>query len=139
MGCCPVRSVQGKSGMERETKLVILGATLVLLVPSLCGLALIGVASYVNDIEAQSMEEVEDAPPIVTLAEFEQVEVGMSYRDVVDTIGDSGFEIERSPAQDSTDGNAETIRYAWKNSDASNMSATFENGRLLTKSQLFLE
>ena len=125
--------------MERETKIVMWGATLVLLVPGLFGLSLVGVASFVNDIEAQSLEKVEYAPPIVTLAEFEQVERSMSYREVVDVIGDPGIEIGRSTAQESTDGDAETSRYVWQNSDASNMKATFENDRLLTKSQLFLE
>ncbi len=125
--------------MDREKIIVILGATLLLVVPGLCGLALVGVASFVNDIEAQSLEEVEYTSPIVTLAEFEQVERSMSYREVVDVIGDPGIAIDPSAVLEGGDGDAETRRYIWQNSDASNMKATFQSDQLLKKSQLFLE
>ena len=125
--------------MKRETVIVILGATLILVVPGVCGVALVGLGSFAYDIQIQSLEKVGDAPPIVTLAEFEQIRRSMSYREVVEVIGDPGIAIDPSTALQGTDGDAGTSRYVWQNSNASNMKATFQDGQLLKKSQLFLE
>ena len=125
--------------MVNEKTIMIWGTILVLLVPGACAVSLVGVGSFVNDIEAQSMEEVAPVPPIVTLAEFEQLETRMSYRQVVDVIGDPGIEVVPQAAPGSSSGDAETSSYVWQNSDASNMQATFQNDQLLEKSQVFLE
>ncbi|MFV2091294.1 MAG: hypothetical protein ACC642_11600 [Pseudomonadales bacterium] len=125
--------------MEREKVVMIVGTTLFLLIPGVCGVALIGVGSSVNDIEAQSLEEVAPVPPIVTLAKFEQIIGGMSYREVVDVIGDPGIAMDPSAVLEGTDGDAGISRYIWQNSDASNMKATFQSDRLLDKSQVYLE
>ncbi len=125
--------------MSKEMVIVVLGATLLLVVPGVCGVALVGVGSFVHDIEAQSLEEVVLPPPIVTLAEFEQITSSMSYREVVAVIGDPGIAIDPPTTVKATDGDSETTSYAWQNSDASNMKATFQHDRLLKKSQLFLE
>ena len=122
--------------MNKEKLMVILGTISVLIVPGVCGLALIGLGSFVNDIE---VNDPETAPPIVTLAEFEQVETSMSYQEVIGVIGDPGIAITSSTTVEGTDGNGETSRYIWKNDDASYMKATFRDDQLLTKSQLFLE
>ncbi len=116
--------------------MVILGTLSVLIVPGVCGVALVGLGSFVNDIE---VNDPEAAPPIVTLAEFEQVETSMSYQEVIGVIGDPGIAITSSTTVEGTDGNGETSRYIWKNDDASYMKATFRDDQLLTKSQLFLE
>jgi hypothetical protein len=125
--------------MKRETAIVILGATLILVVPGVCGVTLVGLGSFAYDIQIQRLEEVEDVPPIVTLAVFEQIRRGMSYREVVEVIGDPGVAIDPSTAVEGTDGAAGTSRYVWQNSDASNMKAIFQDDQLLKKSQLFLE
>ena len=125
--------------MEKERLLVVLGATLVLVVPGACGVVIVGMASFANDIEPQSLEKVELPPPIVTLAEFEEIETSMSYREVVAVVGESGTEEAPSTAAGSTKRDAGTSEYVWRNSDASYMAATFRDDRLLTKRQLFLE
>ncbi len=122
--------------MDKEKLMVILGTISVLIVPGACGVALGGLGSFANDIE---VNDPEAAPPIVTLAEFEQVETGMSYQEVIGVIGDPGIAITPPTTAEGTDGNGETSRYIWKNDDASNMKATFRDDQLLTKSQLFLE
>ena len=122
--------------MDKEKLMMILGTISVLIVPGVCGVALVGLGSFVNDIE---VNDPEAAPPIVTLAEFEQVETGMSYQEVIGVIGDPGIAITPSTTVEGTDGNGETSRYIWKNDDASYMKATFRDDQLLTKSQLFLE
>ncbi len=122
--------------MDKEKLMVILGTISVLIVPAVCGVALVGLGSFVNDIE---VNDPEAAPPIVTLAEFEQVETSMSYQEVIGIIGNRGITMTPSTTVEGTDGNGETSRYIWKNDDASYMKATFRDDQLLTKSQLFLE
>ena len=122
-----------------EKFLVILGAFMVLIVPSVCALAVVNVGMSVNDIELQDLEKGPDPPPIVTLAEFERIETSMSYQEVVDVIGDPGFVAAPSAAPESDDGDVETSMYVWQNSDASNMNAIFRNGQLVRKAQLYLK
>ena len=122
--------------MDKEKLMVILGTISVLIVPGVCGVALVGLGSFVNDIE---VNDPESAPPIVTLAEFEQVETSMSYQEVIGIIGNRGITMTPSTTVEGTDGNGETSRYIWKNDDASYMKATFRDDQLFTKSQLFLE
>ncbi len=125
--------------MDKELLIVILGATLVLVVPGVCGVAFIGAGSFVNGIEVQSLEEVKYPPPIVTLAEFERVERSMSYREVVEIIGDPGVALDSSTVSEGNPAEAGISKYVWQNGDASNMKATFQKDQLLAKSQLFLE
>ena len=122
-----------------EKVLVFLGATLVLIVPSVCSLVFVDVGTSLNGIELQELGRGEDPPPIVTLAEFEQTELGMSYREVVDILGDSGVAIVPSPVSEGGDGDVEATNYVWQNSDFSNMRATFQNDQLAKKSQLYLK
>ena len=122
--------------MAKEKLMLILGTIAVLIVPGACGVALVGWGSFVNDIE---VNDPEATPPIVTLAEFEQVETSMSYQEVIGVIGDPGITITSPMTVEGTDENGETSRYIWKNDDASYMKATFRDDQLLTKSQLFLE
>ncbi len=128
--------------MDKEMKIVFWGATLVLLVPALFGVGIVVVGSIINGIEVQHPEEAGKVPPIVTLAEFEQVQPGMSYREAVDIIGDPGISEEPPSDAEAGEAGAGTVGhrlYVWKNSDASNMKAIFRDGGLLKKSQLFLK
>ena len=122
--------------MNKEKLMVILGTISVLVVPGVCGVALVGLGSFVNDIE---VNDPKSAPPIVTLAEFEQVGTSMSYQEVIGVIGNPGITMTPPTTVEGTDGNGETSRYIWKNGDASYMKATFRDDQLLRKSQLFLE
>lgn len=72
-------------------------------------------------------------PPIVTLAEYEQVREGMSYVEVNAIIGSAGQELSRSDIAGYS-----TVMYSWANSNGSNMNAMFQNGRLVNKAQLGL-
>ncbi|MDP6073779.1 MAG: DUF3862 domain-containing protein [Myxococcota bacterium] len=123
--------------LSKELKLVIAGTLLVLIVPSVCSVVTIGIGMVANDVKTQDLGKGEDPPPIVTLAEFEQIEIGMSYREVVDILGEPGVVI--APPAEAGAREVETIRYVWQNSDVSNMKATFENGQLTGKAQLYLK
>lgn len=125
--------------LGKEMLLVILGATTVLMIPSVCALTVVGVGMSVNDIELQDLDKGPDPPPIVTLAMFEQIETSMSYQEVVDLIGDPGIVAAPSTAPESDAGDVETSMYIWQNFDASNMNATFQNDQLVKKAQLYLK
>ncbi|MFC1688094.1 hypothetical protein ACFL07_00355 [Pseudomonadota bacterium] len=71
--------------------------------------------------------------PVVTMAEFNRIENGMTYAQVRQIIGASGEEISRSDLAGYT-----TVMYTWTNSNGSNMNAMFQNGGLITKAQFGL-
>lgn len=121
--------------LSRETKIVILAATMVLMVPSVCSVAFVGVGMSVNDVQTQDLAKTEDPPPIATLAEFERIREGMSHQEVVAIVGDPGV----AATPEGGDGDGKTSVTVWQNSDASHMNATFENGQLVNKAQLYLK
>lgn len=71
--------------------------------------------------------------PAVTKAEFDQLREGMSYEDTARVVGASG-ELQGS----SEIAGYWTVTYSWMNSDGSNLSAMFQNGRLVSKSRFGL-
>jgi len=72
-------------------------------------------------------------PPVVTLAEYEQIRDGMRYEQVRTIIGAPGEELSRSDVAGYT-----TVMYSWSNPNGSNMNAMFQNGRLVNKAQFGL-
>ncbi len=83
---------------SREMVLVLAGTTLVLIVPSVCAVMSVGVGTFAFDVKTQDLAKKANPPPIVTLVEFEQTELGMSYQEVVDILGDPGVVIVPPPA-----------------------------------------
>ena len=69
-------------------------------------------------------------PRIVTAEAFGHVEEGMTYAQVVEIVGAEGTETGQSTLAGTT-----TVLYQWANPDSSNMSATFQNGVLIGKTQ----
>jgi len=77
----------------------------------------------------------------VTRAEFEAIEIGMSYRDVVRTVGCEGQEESRVYVE-GVSGIAPPstiVSYRWQNPDFSTMNITFENDKANTKLQFGLK
>jgi len=72
-------------------------------------------------------------PPVVTKAEYDRIEEGMTYEQVKRTIGASGEELSRSDIAGYS-----TVMYSWTNANRSNMNAMFQNGRLVNKAQFGL-
>ena len=71
---------------------------------------------------------------VVTKAEYDQIADGMSYSKVAMTIGVDGEELSRT----SGDGVSLTT-YRWVNHDGSNLIATFQNSKLISKAQFGLK
>lgn len=70
----------------------------------------------------------------ITMAQFQQIQTGMTYAQVVEILKRDGEELSRSEL-----GGTLTIMYSWKNSDFSNMNAMFQNDKLTTKAQYGLK
>lgn len=73
------------------------------------------------------------SPASVTLAKYDQLTTGMTYEAATAILG-PGTEVSRSGSGDS-----EAIMYSWKNPDGSNMVATFQGGKLVSKAQFGLK
>ncbi|MGM0823019.1 MAG: DUF3862 domain-containing protein [Pseudomonadota bacterium] len=71
----------------------------------------------------------------VTKSEFLLLEMGMSYHQVVNTIGPPDQELSRTEMAGYT-----TVMYMWrgKGGFGANMNAMFQNGKLISKSQFGL-
>lgn len=78
---------------------------------------------------------------IVTFSEYQRIENGMSYHQVVEIIGAQGQESSRNH-MDGAPGvmdAIETVMYQWINPNGSNMNAIFQNDKLMQKAQFGLE
>lgn len=72
--------------------------------------------------------------PVVTAAEYAQLETGMSYDDAVGVIGAPGEELSSNELA-----GTRTVMYMWQNRNGTNMNAMFQNDSLVQKSQFGLE
>jgi hypothetical protein len=72
--------------------------------------------------------------PTVTRAQYDLVTDGMPYSGVRAIIGTDGEEMSRATFAGMT-----SVVYTWKNRDGSNMVATFQDDRLVTKAQFGLQ
>jgi hypothetical protein len=71
--------------------------------------------------------------PVVSKADYDAIQTGMSYSTVSGMIGSPGEETARSGLAGYS-----TIVYVWKNPNGSNMNAMFQNDHLVTKAQFEL-
>jgi len=75
------------------------------------------------------------APDRITLAQFLNLDDGISYQLAVARLGRKyGTEISRT-----TIAGIATVMYKWQNDDASNVIATFQNDQLVSKAQFGLQ
>jgi hypothetical protein len=77
----------------------------------------------------------------VTKAKYDQVREGMSYREVVHIMGSRGEE-NASSRMEGVPGvmrDLTTKAYSWVNPDGSNMTALFQNDKLIVKAQFGLK
>jgi hypothetical protein len=72
-------------------------------------------------------------PPIVTMAEYEQIREGMTYVEVTSVVGTAGQELSRSDIAGYS-----SVMYSWTNLNGSNMNAMFQNDKLVNKAQFGL-
>lgn len=70
----------------------------------------------------------------VSLAMFNQIQLGMELPEVVRIVGHPGTEISRTQMEDAT-----TLVYGWTNPDLSSLSVTLKNDRVASKFQFRLK
>ncbi len=70
------------------------------------------------------------AKKALTIAQYEKIRNGMTYKQVVDILGSEGEELSRSEM-----GKNKTIIYIWKDENFSSISAIFFNDKLMSKSK----
>jgi hypothetical protein len=73
---------------------------------------------------------IETSP--VTMANFERLHTGMTYRQAASILGE-GTQMSRVDLYGTS-----TVMYSWRSSGIGNMSATFQNGRMISKAQFGL-
>jgi hypothetical protein len=69
----------------------------------------------------------------VTLAQFQELSFGISYKKAVDILGCNGTVLSEVRI-----GGAYAVMYQWRGGFIANMNAEFENGRLVSKAQFGL-
>lgn len=87
--------------------------------------------------ESSKQREIEEDKPTITKAEFDSIEEGMTYEEVVAIIGGEG-ELQ---AESGTPGDQfHTVLYIWEgDSTGSAANAMFQGGRLTSKAQYGLD
>ena len=77
----------------------------------------------------------------VTKANYDAINEGMSYAEVVRIIGSDGEEMASSKVEGvpGVIPSISTKMYSWQNSGGSNMNAMFQNDKLITKAQFGLK
>ncbi len=108
------------------------GAAIVLGLVGLAGV--IYTSSQITNIaRTVTAQSAIDPFPKVTMAEYEQIKEGMWYGTALGIIGSPAEEISRSDIA-----GYKTVMYSWANTDGTNMTAMFQNDKLVTKAQFGL-
>ena len=96
--------------------------------------AIIGSVSMNNGIQ-KSVSGVSSDSEYITLEEYNKIENGMSYEEVVEIIGSNGVESATSSVEGYT-----TSIYTWygNGTAGSNANVTFTNGKVFGKAQVGL-
>lgn len=78
---------------------------------------------------------------VVTMEKFSKIQNGMSYKEVVSIIGSEGELISQNHIEGAPGvmASIDTAMYTWSNKSLSNMNATFQNDKLMSKAQLGLK
>ena len=78
---------------------------------------------------------------IVTFDDYQRIQSGISYRQVVAIIGAEGEELSRNKINGvpGVMESIETVMYQWVNGNGSNMNAIFQNNKLMQKAQFGLK
>ena len=90
-----------------------------------------------NPSNSNSSSTVNDEK--ITLEEFNKIETGMSYEEVVEIIGGEGTVLSESDI--TGDGQYKTTIYSWDGNGmlGANANVTFQGGKVISKAQFGLE
>ncbi len=129
------KSVKEPPTSNTKSQQVSPGAAILAVLLALGGIAWMSGAFSMTDSSGRMVlpQSVAAPAPVVTKAEFDQLQEGMTYEQAVAIIGASG---ELQSSSDVVE--IKTVMYSWMNSNGSNMNAMFQNNKLVTKAQFGL-
>jgi hypothetical protein len=96
---------------------------------------------YCATCTSDVLDSVDNMEDVVTYSEYQRIQDGMTYQQVVSIIGQAGEEISRNNI-DGIPGvmeSVETVMYSWENWDGTNMNVIFQNNELFQKAQFGLD
>lgn len=97
-------------------------------------LLVFGLIEIISGAEITPSEESNENPPYITMDEFNAIQTGMSYEEVIEIIGSDG-----TASSEVSLGDITTKIYIWYGKDgASNANVTFVNGEVTAKAQFAL-
>ena len=105
-----------------------------------CGIIMVvgGVATttVVHEVQEQMEENAKDD---ISIGQFNQLQNGMTYTQVVDILGRHGVVQSENTLPNGLGGQLHTVMYDWRNSNFMGMNAMFQNDSLMQKSQIGLK
>lgn len=104
-----------------------------------CGIVMLGIGTAANDPELKETLDKYNAPPVITLSEFNLLTEGMTYQQAVSVVGAEGVVSSSMTTPDFRNGTSTLTSYRWANGDLSSASASFDNDRLTSKMQIALK
>ena len=84
-----------------------------------------------TDIALASVELEVNSASSIAMAAYDRLSTGMSYEEVEAEVGRTGWEVGRIEVPDGST----TVVYRWFNRNGATMSATFQDGELIAKTQ----
>jgi len=129
-------SDDSKSNQSQTQLTIILGSILAVLLVITAGVLTNSLHERAPQGVAPPAPAAQFLPPVrITLAQFLKLDDRDSYNAAVRLLGQQyGTEISRTMI-----GGTTTVMYQWQNDDGSNMTAMFQNDRLVSKSQFGLK
>ena len=121
-----------------STFLKVVGILALCVVGGCVGLGILGGIAASNNPQVKQAVQQMQAPPIITMAEFNQLATGMSYDQALGIIGDPG-ELSSTNTIQMPNGPLVTSMYTWTNGDFTSANAMFQNNALMQKSQFGLK
>lgn len=83
---------------------------------------------------ARLKKELSGVKEKITAAKYDAIKIGMTYREAVGVLKQGGAEQSRSELSGIT-----TVVYTWANPDGPGIKATFQDGKLISKAQIWLQ
>lgn len=125
--------------MSDGVKIVLMIAGLAVFILSLAGMR--GCMDAVELIESTPPGAMpRTGPPLITLAEFNQISTGMSYMDVARVVGGQGImQSENTIGAPGDQFYVHTVAYSFMNPGGSNAMIMFQNDKMNMKSQFGLQ
>jgi hypothetical protein len=116
--------------LTRKGKIWLIVAISAILLFCCCIAAIVGLTVYRNTINTTEIFDLATSPgtPGVTLANYDRVQYGMTYPEVVDIFGGPGVRTGQMKIADN-----QVKFYSWKGAAGGEATITFSNGVVMDK------